>query len=147
METAGKFDGDSSVDFPAADISVVWLSQRGAELKLTMHFSRMVDGPEQDLEVVFDNPLAFQWEDEIYGLIALPTELPHCLAPQWHRWVFPILTIDNSIWADRYAQRTFTVEEYEHKRVTHYAFIALNDLVHVLSIKPPTLRWVPPVDA
>src|SRR5690606_8065289 len=113
MASARKFESGTTVDFPAADISVVWLSQQGAELKLTLHFSRMVDGPEQDLEVVFDSPLAFQWEDETFGLVPLPDELPHCSTPQWQRWGFPILLIDKSNWADKYAQRTFTAEEYE----------------------------------
>jgi hypothetical protein len=136
----------AGVDFPAADVSVVWHSHKWAVLTLVMHFSRIVEGPDQDLEVMFGSPLAFQWEEESYGLIGLPEDLPKCSAPRWKTYTVPILQVDGSPWADLYASRVFTETERETKQVLHYAFISLNDLVHVLSIERPTLRWVKSLD-
>lgn len=138
---------EAGIEFPAADISVVRHSQVNAVLTIFMHFSRMVGGPDYDLEIVFDSPLAFQWEDESYGLIDLPRDIPKCPAPRWKNYNLPILEVSGSAWADLYARRVFTEKEYEVKQVLHFAFISLNDLVHVLSIKRPKVRWVESVDA
>jgi hypothetical protein len=147
MQRARKYIADPAINFPAADISFEQLSRRGALLKLRLYFSRVIDGPDHDLELVFSQPLAFQWEGEHLGLIGLPGDLPKCDAPFFARWTYPILAIDESPWADKYARRIFTAEEFKVKVVSHFAFISMNDLVHVLSVEQPKAQWVQSSDA
>ena len=45
MEIANKFQIDEAIEYPSADISFQWASNKDAELKIHMHFSRVVDGP------------------------------------------------------------------------------------------------------
>ena len=147
METARKFLTEQQFDSPAADISFEWQSTADASLKLRLHLSRVVGGPPNDLELSFDCPLAAQWEEESFGLIGSPTPLPKCQNPQFLAWVHPALVIDNSKWADTYAARLFSEDEFMGHDIKHYFFVSMNDLVHVLSQHPPVARWVAPVDA
>ena len=70
MEQARKWLPQPEIDFPCADVSYRWASEKGAALIAVMHFSRVVDGFSRDLEITFRNPLAIQWEEESFGLAA-----------------------------------------------------------------------------
>jgi len=106
-----------------------------------MHFSRVIGGFDKDLELTFTSPMAVQWEDEIFGLIDLP-ELPACAATEFKSYTYPTLIVPDSKWADLYAARTHTAEEYKSHKVAHYAFVSMNDLLHVLSQENPSVRVV-----
>lgn len=136
----------AGVDFPATDISVSRHGGARANLSIILHFSRMVDGPTEDLEVVFNQPLAFQWEEESYGLIELPVDLPKCLPHCWSTYRQPMIQTICSLWAALYAGRVLTDSDVGVKQVMHFAFVSLNDLFHVLSINRPVLRWVTAIE-
>ncbi len=141
-----KWEIYKELDFPCADISYCWDSGRNTNLIITMHFSRVVGGCGMDLELVFSSPLALQWEDESYGLIELPNNLPKCVQDRFKRWTYPTLIIPNSNWADLYAANIYTKEDFKSHKVTHFAFVSMNDLLHVLSEKKPRVRLIEPSD-
>jgi hypothetical protein len=102
-----------------------------------MHFSRVFGGCDKDLELTFSDPIALQWGEESYGIIDLPDILPKCSKEGFTNWVYPTLIIADSKWANWYAEIMHTEEEFQNHKVTHFAFISMNDLLHVLSeIKP-----------
>ncbi len=107
-----------------------------------MHFSRVIGGCNKDLELTFSEPIALQWEDESYGIIDLPDILPKCSKDTFTNWTYPTLIVPDSKWADLYAASTHTEEEYKNHKVTHFAFIAMNDLLHVLSEKKPSAKLI-----
>ena len=107
-----------------------------------MHFSRVIGGCDKDLELTFTNPIALQWEDESYDLIELPDILPKCSREGFTSWTYPTLINENSKWANSYAARTHTEEEYKDHKVTHFAFISMNDLLHVLSEEKPSAKLI-----
>jgi hypothetical protein len=144
---ASKWMAQPEIDFGCADISYRWESEARAKLVVLMHFSRIVDGHAMDLEIVFSNPFAVMWEEESFGLIDSPHELPKCAAPQFKDWAFPTLIIEGSPWAQRYADRRYSDGDPEAERVNHYFLVSLNDELHVLNYGEPQSRWKEPVDA
>lgn len=141
-----KWEIFKKLDIPCADISYKWDSEENAKLIIIMHFSRVVNGCNEDLELIFDNPIAFQWEDERFGLIDLPEELPRITNINYKSWTYPTLIIPNSKWVDLYAQRLYTEEEYLNHKLKHFALISLNDLIHILSEKMPYTKLIKSVD-
>jgi hypothetical protein len=139
-----KFQLPEPFNAPCADISYQWVSEKDGYLVVLMHFSRVVGNGRNDLELIFAYPLALQWERASYGLIELPQDLPRIASG---RWAYPSLIINNSAWADRYAGRICTEEEFKNHGLIHYAFISMNDLLHVLSGYPPTIKLVQASDA
>jgi len=107
-----------------------------------MHFSRVVGGCKKDLELTFSDPIALQWEDESYDVIELPDALPKCTNEGFTNWTYPTLIIPDSPWANSYAARSHTEVEYKNHKVTHFAFISMNDLLHVLSEKKPSAKLI-----
>ncbi|GAB1267010.1 hypothetical protein NBRC116493_02630 [Aurantivibrio infirmus] len=137
-----KWEIYKQLEVPCADISYQWISGKNGFLEITMHFSRVIGGFKNDVCLTFDNPIAVQWEDESYGIIELPNNLPKCQNEAFSPWVYPTLIIPNSNWANTYAARICTAEEYENHNVSHFAFISMNDLLHVLSNKKPSAKIV-----
>ncbi len=88
-----------------------------------------------------------QWEDESYNIVELPKELPMCSAEGFESWTYPTLIIPDSEWANLYAARSHTAEEFETHKVTHFAFISMNDFVQVLSEEKPKCRLIESQDA
>ncbi|GAA4342872.1 hypothetical protein [Kangiella taiwanensis] len=107
-----------------------------------MHFSRVIGGLNKDLKFVFTNPIALQWEDESYGIIELPPDLPTCSREGFENWTYPTLIISNSKWANQYAATIYTEVEYINHNVTHFSFISMDDILNVLSENKPTVSWV-----
>jgi hypothetical protein len=135
------------IDFGCADISYRWASEKGGKLVVLMHFSRIIDGWSKDLEIVFPKPLSVQWEEESFGLIDSPKDFPKLQRAQFHGWTFPTLTIDGSVWAERYAASKFSEGDPGITLIKHYYLVSLNDLLHVLAEGVPNSRWVAPLDA
>lgn len=107
----------------------------------------MNGGFTKDVEISFKEPIAMQWEDESYDIIELPQNLPRCSSEGFENWTYPTLIIPNSDWANLYAARSHTAEDYESHKVTHFAFISMNDFVHVLSEEKPMARLIESQDA
>lgn len=128
-----------------ADISFAWQSAQGSMLEVLMHFSRVIDGHEMDLRLAFDSPCALQWEEESFGLIPIPSELPRCASGKFARWTFPTLLVEGSHWAETYAARRFATDDPAAKELRHYVMLSLNDTVHVLAFKAPRAQWLSPV--
>jgi hypothetical protein len=147
MSRAVKWTPQPEIDFPCADISINWTSERGAVLRVLMHFSRVVDGFSKDLELIFRTPYAFQWEDESFGLIDVPAPLPRCDRERFSGWAYPTLIIEGSPWREIYINRRFSADDPDRARVVHYYLVSMNDLAHVLAIGEPKTVWMDPVDA
>lgn len=128
-------------------MSYRWASEKGTSLVILMHFSRIVDGWDKDLELVFSNPLALMWERESFGLIDTPSDCPKLDRPQFSGWTFPTLKIEDSAWAERYTANMFAADDPKIGSVKHYYFVSLNDLLHVLGQDAPQSKWVAPHDA
>jgi hypothetical protein len=143
MEVARKWFPQPEIDFVCADISFSWASERNATLTVVMHFSRVADGFDKDLEIVFRNLLAIKWEDESFGLVECPDSLPRC---GFKSWTHPTLIIEESRWRQTYVDRRYAAEDPDSSTVTHYFLASLNDLLHVLAIGAPQTRWVLPKD-
>jgi len=141
MERALKWEISRELGAPCADISYCWLSSLGANLIVTMHFSRIVGGFKNDVEIIFKEPrgLYYNWQDQSYGLFELPQELPKFSAGSFAGWTYPSIKILGSKWADLYAARTHTELDFRQHNVTHFVFIALNGLLHVLSQQAPLI--------
>ena len=75
-----------------------------------------------------------------YDLIELPDGLPRCSSESFTNWTYPTLIIPDSQWASSYAARMHTEDEYKKHKVTHFAFLSMNDLLHVLSEKKPSAK-------
>jgi hypothetical protein len=147
MERANKWFPVPALDAACADISFIRASGKSAALIVRMHFSRVVDGYEKDLELVFREPLAMKWEEESFGIIDSPQDLPKCAAARFNSWTHPTLVIENSDWADEYAARKYAKDDPRAKSVAHYFLVSMNDLVHILAEAKPDARWVLPDDA
>ncbi len=139
MQRAERWLPQPEIEVACADISFAWASEAKAKLIVLMHFSRVVDGLDRDLELAFDRPLAFQWEDESYGLIESPSDLPKCAAEKFKNWTHPTLRIYGSRWRELYANRKYTKTETDI--LVHYFLVSMNDLVHVLAEQEPISRW------
>ena len=146
MQIANKFEISELLNFPCADISYQYLSQKDARLIVLMHFSRVLDGCKSDLEITFKSPLALQWEEESYGLIDLPDSLPRCTSKGFETWTYPIMIISGSKWASSYADTIYSDGDPQALNVTHFAFVAMNDLLHVISEEKPLSRLVESTD-
>jgi hypothetical protein len=135
------------LNVPCADISFAWSSAQGASLVVLMHFSRVLNGVDKDLEIVFPRPLALQWEDESFGLIPSPATLPKCSNAEFLIYTHPTLVIEDSPWAEAYASRKYSEGDPALKNVVHYFLVSMNELVHVLAEANPNARWVASADA
>ena len=140
MARASKLDLIPGLDAPCGDISYSWDSQReNGLLLITLHFANVVEGFSSNVQLSFMAPISIQWEEESFGLIELPEILPKLTNPKFFNWTYPMFTIVGSSWADKYAGQKYAGEEFKSHRVTHYCFISLNDILHVLSESVPTL--------
>jgi hypothetical protein len=142
MERAKKWMPKAEIDVPCADISFTWASGKDAALVVVMHFSRVIDGLDRDLEIVFRNPLAVRWEDESFGLIECPEDLPKCSPGKFRTWAYPTLIVENSKWAQEYSARKYAENDPNSQRVAHYFLVSMNDLLHILAESEPTTQWV-----
>ncbi len=147
MERAVKWQPKPEIDASCADISYSWASKQGAKLSVLMHFSRIVGGLENDLGIVFDNVLAVKWEEESFGLITSPDDLPTCSNQRFNTWTHPTLIIQDSNCAREYADRKYAKDDRSAGRIVHYFLLSLNDLLHVLAESEPISTWVAPSDA
>lgn len=142
MGRAKKWMPQGEIAYPCADISFAWASQVNAELVVTMHFSRMVDGLQKDREINFGSPMSIQWEDESYSLTEFPTGIPECEKGDL-RFSHPTIIVEDSNWARKYADNKYVTGDPEANDVVHYLLISLNDILHVLAETEPTTRWIP----
>src|SRR5262245_58339133 len=116
---ARKWLPQPEIDSPCADISYEWRAQEHAALVVKMHFSRIVDGLDKDLEVTFDHPLAVSWEDESFGLLETPSAWPMCSSARFGSYTHPTLVIEGSPWAARYAARRYAAGDPGAAAATH----------------------------
>jgi hypothetical protein len=137
----------AEIDVACADVSVAWTAGKQSKCVVLMHFSRVLGGPDVDLEITFSNPLSLQWEDESFGLVPAPTVLPKCANDRFSQWTHPTLIVEDSRWADAYASRKYAANDPALLGVTHYFLVSMNDLVHVLCESKPVARWVSSADS
>lgn len=137
MTEANQWEIVKGLDAPCADISYEWQSQEDAQLAVTMHFSRVPEGFESDVRLVFPNAMTLIWEDESLGLIPVPEQLPLCSTPAFNDWIYPTLIVKESDLGIRYADKTFEKDDPRWSDVEHFVMVSMNDLVHVVSLGRP----------
>ncbi|WP_321311496.1 hypothetical protein [Halarcobacter sp.] len=130
------------LNVPCADISYQWISEENSRLIIIMHFSRVVEGFEKDLELIFFNPIALQWEDECYPIFDLPEKLPKCTKKGFEDWTYPTLIIPNSQWADRYDKSFAINERHDNQQLKHFVLISMNDILSILSCEMPNVKLI-----
>ena len=131
-----------NIAFGCADISFSWPTEQRAPLVVVMHFSRVIDGHDKDLQITFRRPLALKWEQESFGLAESPDVVPHLSHENFKGWTHPTLIIDGSKWREAYAARSYPENDPREKNLVHYFLVSLNDLVHVLAEGEPESKWV-----
>ena len=122
------------IDHPCSDIYISYRDSHS--ISFEMKFSLVVNGFENDVQVTFENPVSFIWENESYSQIELPESLPHC-SRNFSDWVYPFLEITNSEWLEKYEGIS---SAYNDSRLRQYALISMNDLVTVLSSEKPKIK-------
>jgi hypothetical protein len=145
MGRAIKWLPQKEIAYPCADISYFWASKKDAEFIVTMHFSRMVDGLENDLEINFGSPMAINWEDESYSLTDFPDGIPKTEKGKF-KFLHPTIIVEGSDWAKKYADNKYSDGDPEADDVVHYLLISLNDILHVLSEIEPVTKWIASTD-
>ena len=129
------------IDCPCADISFA-TSNGNPPLRVLMHFSRVMNGPSQDLELLFYGTIGLSWVPEHLAFTAatpvLPKPLPKIITGQWIGWTFPLLRVFESSWLASYHAHIGT------ERRQHFAFIAMNDELHLLALPEVNARWIEP---
>lgn len=131
MERTTLFETFEEFNQPCDSISFHWLSKEST-FRIILKFSDIPCGTKYDLELTFDKIQAMKYEDGEPALIPIP-DPPHCTNENFTEYIFPTLTVENSIWAKAY-------EFFRPIDLTHYVFVALNDIVHILSEEKPKLR-------
>ena len=137
-ENAVIWEPISGINFPCADIS--FASRSAAKLRVLMHFSRVANGPKEDLEIEFSGVIGVRWADEFHGSIvsgARPSD-PKCAGEHWAQWTFPMLRVRDSDWLAAHLNLPGT-ESREH-----FSLISMNDLLDVIALPQVAVRWVPP---
>ena len=142
MSTARKWQEVADISKPCADISTTCSSDGDSRLVLRMHFARVVDGIAQDLLLSFETPLTLRWEEESIGLLETPAELPRLDRGKHGAYAFPVLRVERSALAAKYAARQFAADDPNAERVVHFLLLSLNDTVEVVSLGEPMVKWV-----
>ena len=119
---------------PCADIYISFKDSH--IISFEMKFSLVVNGFKNDIEVAFENPATFIWENESYSQIDLPDVLPKC-SKDFSDWVYPFIEVKNSEWLKKYESIS---SAYNDSKLRQYALISMNDLVMVLTAEEPTIK-------
>ena len=145
MERCRKFELLEGLEHPCADISYHWRSDSSALLTVTLHFSRVTGGYPDDVDCRFRKPVALLWEDESYSVSAIPGPLPKVENPNFDTWTYPSITIEESSWAESgFSNMHQAIGDGE---LTHFVFVSMNDVLHVLAVDIPEVLASPIGDA
>jgi hypothetical protein len=114
---------------------------------LLLRFYRDKTGFRYNVHVVFPHPLAIQWQHDRFSGLGL--DVPRILIANgpYARSPFPLVVIDDSEWARRYAARTHTAEQMKHHTYREYVFIADDESLHVLTEEDPLVTLLTNGDA
>lgn len=137
-ESCSKWMPVSDVIGPAADISFAY--SRRDNCSVTMHFSRVVGLPPEDLLLRFTDIVALRWELECPGFDPTPESLPKCTLSKWSKWTFPLLKIKRSQWLTQYSSI------YQHTdcpELSHFLLVSMNDLVQIIARSDAGAEWIP----
>lgn len=136
-----RWDPSGRIETPCAQIDVSW----DVTVTVTLRFSYMTDGPENDLVVSFGSDVlalmshaefTHPWAD--YGENdARP--VPR-LGEPWDRYAFPSLTVRESLWLESFSESRLV--DFQGARLTHYRFVSLDNTVDVLVREDPDVAWV-----
>lgn len=137
-ERCCRWEPTSGIVGPAADISFAYSGRENAFV--TMHFSRVVGLPMQDLLLRFRDIVALRWELECPGFDPVPKELPKCTVAKWTTWTFPLLRIEESSWLRKYAP---IYQLPKGPSLSHFLLISMNDLVQLIARSDATAEWIP----
>ena len=133
MEQAIKYKISEEFNQGCAAISFNYSSENDDELSILMYFADMIGGTKYNLEIKFNSIVAIQYEKEMPGLLSIP-DAPHCSKKYFTEFIHPILMIKDSEWVRKY-------ENYVSS-LTHYVFISMNDIVHVLTEEKPEMKHI-----
>jgi len=133
MEKSIKFEISEEFNQGCASISFNWISEQDSKFSILMYFSNLIGGTKYNLELTFDSIVSMKYEEEMPGLIYIP-KIPHCTKKYFTKYRYPIITIENSKWVKKY-------EKYRDN-LTHYVFISMDDIVHVLTEERPKIKEI-----
>jgi len=97
--------------------------------------------PARDLLLVFDDAVAFRWEEECFCGTWLPDDLPR-VQGQGVPFTFPLLIVKDSPWIETLAGR----HPIATGGRTHYAFMSLNGTAEIIAGEPVRVEWIPGMD-
>jgi hypothetical protein len=102
-----------------------------------MHFSRVVDGPDRDLELLFRGAVASRWTEESFSsLHDGPDAFPKCPDPRWAQWTYPLIQVMDSRWLLTY------LDNAGAEGRCHFLLISMNDLLDVLALPDVAANWI-----
>jgi hypothetical protein len=132
-----KWEPAPGIVGPSADISFAYSGRDKASV--TMHFSRVVGLPPEDLLLRFEGLVALRWELECPGFDPVPKDLPKCTEVQWRIWTFPLLKIEESEWLKQYQP---IYEPAKAPSLSHFLLVSMNDLVQLIARSDATAEWI-----
>ena len=123
------------IDQPCARISC---TRSFDEIRVIMHFSEMVGGTSNDLEITFEGAIGLKWMEESSYSVSDTNQqvLEKCAAEKWRGWVKPMFVAQHSPWLDCIAVLPHT------KSRVHYLLISSDDIVEILAEPNPQAGWV-----
>jgi hypothetical protein len=136
-ERCGIWQPTTGIEAPCADISFRY-EERDC-VRVQMHFSRVKDGLQQDLELLFHGSIALRWTEEAFSMVhSAPRPLPKCQGVRWAGWTFPLLQIFDSAWLQEHAGYPAAAGRQ------HFLLVSMNDLVDVLARPDVSAKWIAP---
>ena len=125
------------IDAPCADMHFSYLP--GQKLRVLMHFSKVIGGLEQDLEVILNGGVALRWAEEALHSVTSPiVSLPKLSSEKWSDWTYPLLLVEESEWLK-------SVKFFPHVRDhRHMVFMSMNDVIEVLAKPDADIQWISP---
>jgi hypothetical protein len=133
FERQEKWEPVEGIEAPAARAVI---QEDVGGFVVTLKFSEIVDGLQQDLRISFGRPFAYS----VYEEVVHPWETVDAgprLAGQWERYIYPLLQIKDSRWVHSLPTLLFV-----HPDSVHYRLLTLDQIVDVLCSKPPEVSWV-----
>ena len=108
-----------------------------------MHFSRVINGVPNDLELRFERAQAITWHEEALHSVSSdwPKTLPKLSGGKWNGWTYPLLQIHESTWIGRFDYMPHV------KGLIHVALVSMDDIVEIVGNPAPSFRWIPKHEA
>ncbi len=136
--SCSKWEPVSGIVGPCGSISVSYSG--GMCGSVTLHFAAFTGLPAKDLLIHFRTLVALKYETECPGFEPDPTDLPKCSEPAMAMWTFPLLKIEGDPWLAQYQQIYQATSGAAP--LSHFFFVSMGDLVHVVACADAVAEWI-----